>query len=82
MINSSLTGLIIQDRKPVAAHGFFPDFKEIQTGFIISGPDVKAHKEIKSDMGIQDIAPIISEILNLDFKSINGRLPDNILKSK
>jgi predicted AlkP superfamily pyrophosphatase or phosphodiesterase len=82
VINSSLTGLIIQDRKPVAAHGFFPDFKEIQTGFIISGPDVKAHKEIKSDMGIQDIAPIISEILNLDFKSINGRLPDNILKSK
>jgi predicted AlkP superfamily pyrophosphatase or phosphodiesterase len=52
--NPEVKGQIIQDRKPVAAHGFFPDFKEIQTGFIISGPNVSGHdKKITFDMGVQ-----------------------------
>jgi predicted AlkP superfamily pyrophosphatase or phosphodiesterase len=81
--NSEFEGKIIQDCKPVAAHGFFPDFKEIQTGFIISGPNVAAHdKKITFDMGIQDIASLISSLLDLDFESKDGVFHKEILKIK
>ena len=81
--NSKLKGKLVEDRKPVAAHGFFPDFKEIQTGFIISGPDVAGHnKEITFDMGIQDVAPLISRLLDLDFESKDGTFHKGILKTK
>tara|TARA_R110002049_G_scaffold76250_4_gene196097 strand:- start:17319 stop:18608 length:1290 start_codon:yes stop_codon:yes gene_type:complete len=79
--NSELKGSIVQNRKLVAAHGFFPDFKEIQTGFIISGPNVAGHdKKITFDMGIQDVAPLISSILDLDFESKDGVFHNGILK--
>ncbi len=81
--NAKREGKIIQDRQPVAAHGFYPDFKEIQTGFIISGPDVAAHdKEISFQMGIQDLAPLISSILNLNFDSKDGVFHKGILKTE
>ncbi len=79
--NSKVNGKIIQDRKPVAAHGFYPDFKEIQTGFIMSGPDVEGcDKKIDFEMGIQDVAPLISKILDLNFQSKDGKLHKEILK--
>tara|TARA_R110002049_G_scaffold993_1_gene7052 strand:- start:5074 stop:6411 length:1338 start_codon:yes stop_codon:yes gene_type:complete len=81
--NSKLKGQLVQNRKPVAAHGFFPDFKEIQTGFIISGPSASGHnKKITFDMGIQDLAPLISSLLDLDFNSKDGVFHKGILKKK
>lgn len=81
--NSKEKGNIIQDRNPVAAHGFYPDFKEIQTGFIMAGPDVSGRdKTIEFEMGIQDVAPLISEILGLDFESKDGILHKELLKKK
>ncbi len=79
--NSNVNGKIIQDRKPVSAHGFYPNFKEIQTGFIMSGPDVSgSNKKIDFEMGIQDVAPLISELLQLDFESKDGTFHKEILK--
>lgn len=79
--SSSSKGTIVQDKKPVAAHGFFPDFEEIETGFIISGPDVFTHnKKITFDMGIQDITPLISHLLELDFESKDGVFYKGILE--
>lgn len=77
--NSTTKGTVLKNRKPGGSHGYFPDFKEIQTGFIINGPGVASPKEIKG-MGIQDIAPIISQILELDFEAKNGKLIEGILK--
>lgn len=74
-------GPVLKDRKPGGTHGYFPDFKEIQTGFIICGAGIRPHAEV-TGMGIKDIAPIISAILDLDFDAKDGELPGKILKKK
>lgn len=77
--SSRTDGPVLKDKNPGGTHGYFPDFKEIQTGFLIWGANVCPHTEVKG-MGIQDIAPIISEILDLDFEAKDGVLPEKILK--
>ncbi len=59
-------------------HGYFPDFKEIQTGFIGYGPAF-SKGEVIPVMGLEDIAPIVSELLQLDFKATDGVLYPGIL---
>ncbi|MBN1117224.1 MAG: alkaline phosphatase family protein [Bacteroidales bacterium] len=61
-------------------HGFFPDFKEIETGFVAWGAGIASGVEIQH-MGLEDIAPVVSYLLNLDFKAQNGILYPGI-KSK
>lgn len=62
-------------------HGYFPDFKEIQTGFIGYGAGFKKGVVIPV-MGLQDMAPIVAELLGLDFKSPDGILYPGILMPK
>ncbi len=59
-------------------HGYYPDFQEIKTGFIISGAGVACHKQVDG-LGIKDIAPLITDILKLPFKAKDGKLFPNIL---
>ncbi|WP_405609414.1 alkaline phosphatase family protein [Polaribacter sp. Asnod1-A03] len=60
-------------------HGYFPDFHQIETGFITWGAGISEGKVI-SKLGLEDIAPIISELLNLNFNSKDGVLFPGILK--
>jgi predicted AlkP superfamily pyrophosphatase or phosphodiesterase len=71
------------DIKPAhgGTHGYFPDFKEIQTGFIGYGPAFNKG-EVIPVMGLEDIAPIVSELLQLNFKSPDGVLYLGILNKK
>lgn len=59
-------------------HGFFPDFKEIQTGFVIFGKGAKQGGVIP-EMGLVDIAPVISNLLGLDFPGTEHKLLPGIL---
>ncbi|WP_079701513.1 alkaline phosphatase family protein [Daejeonella lutea] len=77
--NGAYKGMAVNEKKPGGAHGHFPDFSQIQTGFIASGAGIGPHDEIKN-MGIKDVAPIISRLLSLNFVSIDGVLPPHILK--
>ncbi|MEE1943542.1 ectonucleotide pyrophosphatase/phosphodiesterase [Pedobacter sp. KR3-3] len=54
-------------------HGYFPDFKEIQTGFVVFGKGIKPGVVIPQ-MGEEDIAPIIAKLLAFDFPSADGVL--------
>lgn len=54
-------------------HGYFPDFKEIQTGFIAAGAGINKGGKIEG-MGIKDVAPIISHLLQLNFQAKDGVL--------
>ncbi len=63
------------------AHGYFPDFKQIQTGFIAYGTAFNKG-ELPNPMGIEDVSPIIATLLHLDFKSPDGKLPDGLLIHK
>ncbi|MEJ7644923.1 MAG: ectonucleotide pyrophosphatase/phosphodiesterase [Chryseolinea sp.] len=60
-------------------HGFYPDFKNIQTGFIGSGAGFQKGKVIPM-MGLEDIAPLISALLDLSFVSPDGILFPGLLK--
>ena len=59
-------------------HGFFPDFKEIQTGFVAFGRGIKKGAVIP-EMGLQDIAPLIAKLLNIEFPSADGTVYPGLL---
>lgn len=60
-------------------HGFFPDFKEIETGFVAWGAGIASHKQLTT-IGMEDIAPIVAHLLQLDFRPKDGVLYPGIVK--
>lgn len=48
-------------------HGFFPDFKEIQTGFIAWGAGIQSDVEIQ-EMDLVDVAAVIDYLLDLKME--------------
>ncbi|MBC7655041.1 MAG: alkaline phosphatase family protein [Oligoflexus sp.] len=62
-------------------HGFFPDFKNIETGFIGYGAAFKKPSVIPM-MGLEDIAPIVSKILNLKMRTLKPSLEKYIFTNK
>ncbi|WKX78295.1 hypothetical protein [Zobellia laminariae] len=71
-MSSRITGNVLSARSG-GTHGFFPDFKEIETGFVAFGAGINQGKKIEK-MGLEDIAPIVSELLQLNFETKNGVL--------
>lgn len=62
-------------------HGYFPDFKEIQTGFVAFGNGIKAGVVVPQ-MNLTDIAPLIAHLLGLSLdKNIDGVLHTEILSN-
>lgn len=79
--NGSTKGPAVNtNSKPRGVHGYFPDFPEIQTGFIAAGSGIVRGKAVK-EMGIQDVAPLISRLLNLDLQVPDGVLIPGILQN-
>ena len=80
VVNNDSKGELTGIKKKGGNHGYFPDFDEINTGFIATGAGIGKHKEI-TIMGIKDIAPLIAGLLKLSFKSPDGVLIPGILKN-
>lgn len=59
-------------------HGFFPDFKEIQTGFIAYGNAVK--KGSVNEMNERDINAVVVKALDLDFPTSEGKVPKGLFR--
>jgi predicted AlkP superfamily pyrophosphatase or phosphodiesterase len=59
-------------------HGYFPDFREIQTGFVAHGPGIKQDGMI-TVMNLKDIAPTVAELLGIPFPSADGKVPAGLL---
>jgi len=49
-------------------HGYLPNFKEIQTGFVAFGKGIKPGAVLPL-MGQEDIAPLIAKLLNLNLST-------------
>lgn len=80
VVSGDAKGSLIRARKNGGGnHGYFPDFDEINTGFIAIGSGIGQHHQIEL-MGIKDIAPLISKLLNLSFQAPDGVLVPGILK--
>ncbi|WP_297336218.1 ectonucleotide pyrophosphatase/phosphodiesterase [Algoriphagus sp.] len=61
--SSSSTGDALKPAKG-GTHGFFPDFKEIQTGFVAWGAGIMSDVEIQ-EMDLVDVAAVIDYLLDL-----------------
>lgn len=59
-------------------HGYFPDFREIQTGFVAHGPGIRQGGMI-TVMNLKDIAPTVAELLGIPFPSADGKVPEGLL---
>lgn len=75
---AAATGDLIRAGKG-GTHGFFPDFKEIQTGFVAFGAGIKKGTVIP-EMGLVDIAPLICKLLGLDLPPGDGLLLNGVLE--
>jgi predicted AlkP superfamily pyrophosphatase or phosphodiesterase len=60
-------------------HGYFPDFREIQTGFVAHGPGIAQGGMIRV-MNLKDIAPAVAELLGIPFPSAEGKIPAGLLQ--
>lgn len=74
---SALEGDILKASRG-GTHGYFPDFKEIQTGFVAFGKGIRKGVTLP-EMGLEDIAPLIASLLQIDFPSADGILYPGIL---
>ncbi|MGV3541470.1 MAG: alkaline phosphatase family protein [Rufibacter sp.] len=72
-------GEAVRKTKPGGSHGHFPDFQEIQTGFIATGVGINQGVKVQQ-MSILDVAPLVSKLLGLDFNAPDGKLHQEILK--
>jgi predicted AlkP superfamily pyrophosphatase or phosphodiesterase len=71
-------GELITRKKTGGAHGYYPDFDEINTGFIAYGPAI-TKKKIIEGMGIKDVAPLVARLLGLSFVAPDGSLVPGII---
>lgn len=63
-------------------HGYMPtDFKEIQTGFVAFGKDIKQGVVLPL-IGQEDIAPLIAHLLNLNLKTDGVLYPGLLIPVK
>ncbi|WEK36779.1 MAG: ectonucleotide pyrophosphatase/phosphodiesterase [Candidatus Pseudobacter hemicellulosilyticus] len=75
--NSASTGDEFRPGKG-GTHGYFPDFKEIQTGFVASGAGIKAGVVLPV-MSLTDVAPVIANLLGIELKQATGTTYPGIL---
>lgn len=61
------------------AHGYFPDFKEIRTGFVAMGAGLN-NGAVFPEIGLEDVAPFIAQLLGLEFKQADGILYPGMLR--
>jgi predicted AlkP superfamily pyrophosphatase or phosphodiesterase len=59
-------------------HGYDPDIPDMWTGFIAAGAGIKKGGMIPQ-LGEQDIAPLIAQLLGITFKTPDGKLIPGIL---
>ena len=59
-------------------HGHYPDFQNIHTGFIAWGAGIHSDA-VAPMMGMEDIAPVVAELLDLDFEAPAGVLYPGLL---
>lgn len=76
-IGGAVTGAVVKPAKG-GTHGYYPDFKEIQTGFVAYGPGL-SKGVIINEMNLTDVAPVIAQLLGLDFTTPT-KAPAGILK--
>ena len=76
-LNGAIEGEAVKPGKG-GAHGYFPDFADIRTGFVAHGPGIRKGGVIPV-MNERDIAPSLARLLGISFPSAAGKVPLELL---
>lgn len=76
-IGGAVTGELVKAAKG-GTHGYFPDFKEIQTGFVAFGAGIANGGHVK-EMSVTDVAPVVAQLLGLSLEKTDGKVPAGVL---
>jgi Type I phosphodiesterase / nucleotide pyrophosphatase len=76
-IGGAATGELVKAAKG-GTHGYFPDFKEIQTGFVAAGAGITTGGHVK-EMNVTDVAPVIAQLLGVSLEHTDGKVPAGVL---
>jgi predicted AlkP superfamily pyrophosphatase or phosphodiesterase len=67
------------DKGKGGTHGYFPDTRNIQTGFVAEGMLIKKGTRIQ-EMNLRDISAIVARYLSLNMPSSEGKIPKDLFK--
>lgn len=67
------------DKGKGGTHGYFPDTRNIQTGFLAEGTALRKGTTIQ-EMNLRDISTIVVKYLGLTMPTSEGKLPKNLFK--
>ncbi len=81
-------GFVIDDRReppamqpnPGMSHGHHPDMADMHTGFVAKGAGIRAGVSIPL-LHLTSIAPIVAELLGLDFEAPDGVMLPGLLEN-
>jgi hypothetical protein len=76
-IGGATTGELVKAAKG-GTHGYFPDFREIQTGFVAFGAGINNGGHVK-EMNVTDVAPVVAQLLGLSLENTDGKVPAGVL---
>lgn len=65
--------------KTVGTHGYYPDHKEIKTGFVAFGPGLKKGTVI-NNMQLLDVTPLVVNLTGISFPKTDGQLQKDLLQ--
>ena len=67
------------DKGKGGTHGYFPDTRNIQTGFVAEGTGLKKGTRIQ-EMNLRDISAIVVKHLGLSMPTSEGKVPKDLFK--
>lgn len=76
---SAKTNALPVDKGKGGTHGYFPNTRNIQTGFVAEGRGLRKQTRI-AEMDLRDISAIVVEYLGLKMPTSEGELPGNLFR--
>lgn len=67
------------DKGKGGTHGYFPDTRNIQTGFLAEGKGIRKKTTIQ-EMNLRDISAIVVEFLGVRMPTSEGKIPRDLFK--
>ena len=67
------------DKGKGGTHGYFPDTRNIQTGFLAEGKGIRKKITIQ-EMNLRDISAIVVEFLGVPMPTSEGKIPKELFK--
>lgn len=76
---SARTNAPAVDKGKGGTHGYFPETRNIQTGFVAEGAALKKQTAIQ-EMHLKDISAIVARYLDLTMPTSEGKVPKNLFR--